>query len=110
MGATGRIILAYLMLFMLFHIVFSLPFSTTELAENQELIVNPQYFLLVAIIVIDLLQAIIRNTIAGKPFSQLPLGYIILKEKNFSIFTIAFAYAGLQFLVNLFVFYFSTKG
>lgn len=83
MGAAGRIILAYLMLIMLLYMVFSLSFGAAEMVENQEFRFKSQYLLLVSVLVIDLLQAIIRNTLSGKPFGQLPLGYLILKKQRF---------------------------
>jgi UDP-N-acetylmuramyl pentapeptide phosphotransferase/UDP-N-acetylglucosamine-1-phosphate transferase len=101
MGTTGRILLAYLMLFMLLHMVFSLSLVNPELGENQKLDFKPQYLLLLTILVIDLLQAIARNLFSGKRLGKLPLAYLLLKENNFSIYTIALIYAGLQLLVNV---------
>jgi hypothetical protein len=81
--------------------VFSLSLVNPELGENQKLNFKPQYLLLLTILVIDLLQAIARNLFSGKRLGKLPLAYLFLKEKNFSIYTIALIYAGLQLLVNV---------
>ena len=107
MGAAGRIVLTYLFLFFLLHLIFSLPFSNYNADQEEDNIFKPQYSLFLVVIFADFLQAIIRNTIAGKPISQLPMIYLRLKEKNVSFIAIAVFYGLLQLLVNFIVVYLS---
>ena len=107
MGAAGRITLTYLFLLFLFHLVFSLPFNRSTPDELQANLFKPQYLLFVMVMVADFIQAIIRSTIAGKPFSQLPLMYVALKEKQVSFIGIACIYGVAQLIVNIVVVYLS---
>jgi hypothetical protein len=112
MGASGRIALSYLILFFMLHLLFGLPIQAVDLVAVEPTlpVFHPVYLLLVAVMSIDFLQALIRNTIARKSFTELPLLYVILREKKVSIYAIAFIYAGLQLLVNVVVVYLSGRG
>jgi hypothetical protein len=110
MGAAGRILLSYLILLFLLHMVFSLPFISYTADEVQENLIKPQYLLFVVVMVVDFIQALIRNKIAGKPFSQLPFLYVTLKEKQVSFLAITMLYGAVQLLVNIVVVYLSLWG
>lgn len=107
MGAAGRSTLTYLMVYFLLQMVFSLPGTNADVTEPSAVVYKPQYSLFVLVMVVDFIQAIIRNTIAGKPFSQLPFMYVALKEKQVSFMGIAMIYGLVQLLVNIVVVYLS---
>jgi hypothetical protein len=107
MGAAGRSTLAYLMVYFLLQMIFSLTTAYADATEASVLVLKPQYSLFVVVMVVDFMQAVIRNTIAGKPFSQLPFMYVALKEKQVSFMVIAMIYAVVQLLVNIVVVYLS---
>jgi uncharacterized membrane protein len=112
MGAAGRIALSYLILIFMLHLVLGLHTEALDLlaVEPTKPTFQPAYLLFVAVMVTDFLQALIRNTIAGKSFKELPFFYKTLKAKNLSVYVIALIYVGLQLIVNVGVVYLSAKG
>jgi hypothetical protein len=107
MGAAGRATLAYLMVYFLLQMAFSITTANVDAAEPAAVVFKPQFLFFVLVILFDFIQAIIRNTIASKPFSQLPLMYATLKEKQISFIGIAIIYGVVQLLVNIVVVYLS---
>ena len=109
MGAAGRSTLTYLMVYFLLQMVFSLPNTNADVTEPSAVVFKPQYSLFVLVMVVDFIQAFIRNTIAGKPFTQLPFMYVALKEKQVSFMGIAMIYVLGQLMVNILVVYLSAR-
>jgi hypothetical protein len=109
MGAAGRSTLTYLMVYFLLQMVFSLPNTNADVTEPSAVVFKPQYSLFVLVMVVDFIQAFIRNTIAGKPFTQLPFMYVAMKEKQLSFMGIAMIYVLGQLMVNILVVYLSAR-
>ena len=105
MGATGRIALSYLMLFLIIRLLLGLDLQSTENnnAQNIAFVFKPQYLMFFAVMGLDFVQAILRNLFSRKSFSALPMFYNYLTQKQVSVFVIAIIYAGLQSLVNYLV-------
>jgi UDP-GlcNAc:undecaprenyl-phosphate GlcNAc-1-phosphate transferase len=110
MGAAGRATLAYLMVYFMLQMAFSITTANVNAAEPAAVVFMPQFLLFVVVMVVDFMQALIRNKIAGKPFSQLPFLYVTLKEKQVSFLAITMLYGAVQLLVNLVVVYLSARG
>jgi UDP-GlcNAc:undecaprenyl-phosphate GlcNAc-1-phosphate transferase len=110
MGAAGRATLAYLMFYFMLQTAFSITTTTVDAAEPAAVVFMPQFSLFVVVMVVDFMQALIRNKIAGKPFSQLPFLYVTLMEKQVSFLAITMLYGAVQLLVNIVVVYLSLRG